>query len=163
MKRRSLPKRGLPQEHDDHPPPEQDAAHHRDHEARLSCWYSDHRSAQRLRRADSSARLENRLMKTATFLQKLPRDTDYLDARLYRVRPSMTLEGWGEGYPKRSLYVVVSGSKLPGLRQPETFIFLADDTGKILDWLECDGSFQGSIDHAKALKNAGYDIVENTP
>jgi hypothetical protein len=64
---------------------------------------------------------------------------------------------------KTSEYIVVSGSNMPGLRYPETYIFLGDDSGEIIDYLECDGSFQGSIDHALALKNAGYTTEDSEP
>lgn len=98
---------------------------------------------------------ENEIRGTATFIRQLPREGLPVDARLFRVDPPMT--DWNETTTFE--YVVVSGSRVPELRQPETYLFGADEHGKILDWLELDGSFQGDVDHVKALNNAGYRVV----
>ena len=42
---------------------------------------------------------------------------------------------------------------------PETYIFPANDKGEITDWGELDGSFKGDLDHAQALRNAGYEVT----
>jgi hypothetical protein len=86
MEERSLPERGLPQKHDDdHSPQEYDAADYRDSSARLSCWYSDARSAFRLRRADPSARLEDGFMtKNERFR------LEYVSTILYRIGYRLT-------------------------------------------------------------------------
>lgn len=44
--------------------------------------------------------------------------------------------------------------------QPETYIFGADENGKVLDWGELDGSQRGTTDHALVLGFAGYEIQE---
>jgi len=56
-------------------------------------------------------------------------------------------------------YVVVSAVKnrrtdIDG----ETLIFGSDETGKIKSFLELPGSYNGGMDHQKALNDAGYDI-----
>lgn len=99
-------------------------------------------------------------MKTATFLRQLDREDDRINARLYRLSEPMTGYDWSKDSDLRSEYVVVSGSTMFGEDRPETYIFLANESGEITNWTECDGSFQGSIDHARALSNAGYMIVE---
>ena len=43
--------------------------------------------------------------------------------------------------------------------KPETYIFPTNSNGKVLDWLELDGSFQGAMDISKALRNGGYEEV----
>lgn len=43
----------------------------------------------------------------------------------------------------------------------ETFIFGANGAGEIIDWGELEGSYQGGSDHARALRNAGYEIEED--
>jgi hypothetical protein len=40
---------------------------------------------------------------------------------------------------------------------PETYIFASDKKGNITDWGELDGSFRGDLDHAEALRLAGYE------
>ncbi len=42
---------------------------------------------------------------------------------------------------------------------PETFIFPATDTGKVIDWLALDGSYRGGLDHKTALSGAGYELL----
>jgi len=41
---------------------------------------------------------------------------------------------------------------------PETYIFPADETGEIQQFSELTGSFQGGMDHKRALLGAGYEI-----
>ena len=53
-------------------------------------------------------------------------------------------------------FVVTSGAYVFGI--PETYIFGTDENGKIANWGELTGSFRGSINHSKAIKDAGYKI-----
>ena len=53
--------------------------------------------------------------------------------------------------------VVVSASDR--FTSPETYIFPGDAEGNVTSWCELDGSFQGALDHAKALGNAGYTLT----
>ena len=39
---------------------------------------------------------------------------------------------------------------------PETFIFPADKEGNCLNWSQLEGSYQGGLDHIKALNNLGF-------
>lgn len=68
-------------------------------------------------------------------------------AHLYKVNPPH------EGHN----YVIVSATNISG---PETYIFGANKDGQVLNWVELGGSFQGGLDHAEALRNAGYKIGE---
>ena len=70
--------------------------------------------------------------------------------RLYRL--SEPLEGHE--------YVVVSAAV--DMFGPETYIFPSNANGNVTDYLELDGSFKGAIDHAKALRRAGYQEVETS-
>lgn len=108
-------------------------------------------------------------MGTARFIKRLPVDGEpRVDAALYRVDPPMSLEVYvweGEELADTSKlttltsdYVRVSASTLPG--RPETYIFLADDQGDPINWRECEGSIVGELDHAVALKEAGYAVVD---
>jgi hypothetical protein len=54
-------------------------------------------------------------------------------------------------------HVMVSGIYVLG--EPETFIFGASEDGEVLDWIEMDGSFKGAINIARALNDAGYEVV----
>ena len=89
-------------------------------------------------------------MKTATFIKKMEGWRG--DARLFTLDPPMTKYD-GTEIPA----VIVSGVNVIG--EPETYIFPADRDGGGFDFGELDGSFKGAIDHAKALENAGYQIV----
>lgn len=52
-------------------------------------------------------------------------------------------------------YVVVSATIAYG--RPETYIFGADESGNVIDWLELPGSIHGIYCHKTALENAGYE------
>lgn len=67
-------------------------------------------------------------------------------AHLYRVETE-------DGYD----YVVSSGVNTM-FSGPETYLFLADEDGNVLDWMELDGSFRGAIDPEAAVRNAGYEL-----
>ena len=43
---------------------------------------------------------------------------------------------------------------------PETYLFGCDAEGVVQDWRELDGSFRGSLDCDRAVRNAGYEILE---
>lgn len=94
-------------------------------------------------------------MNTATKIRKM---ADWRgDAALYRVDPPMA----------GAEYVVVSAIDT-GLRFPdpitpramqiETYIFAADETGEPSDYQELPGSLKGTLDHADALRAAGYEV-----
>jgi hypothetical protein len=77
-------------------------------------------------------------------------------AALYQVNPPMVSRSWDE--PEKSHdFVIVSSSNVWG--RPETYIFPATRDGKVIDWLEMDGSQKDVYSHNTVLWNAGYDIV----
>lgn len=86
------------------------------------------------------------MSKTATQIHKRLQEMSG-DARLYQL--SEPHEG--------NEYVVVSG--ISNNWGTETYIFPADASGEITDWGELYGSFKGSIDHAEALRGAGYEVA----
>ena len=67
-------------------------------------------------------------------------------AALYRLEPP--LDG--------NELVAVSATSRFGC---ETYIFPANDRGEVTDWGELDGSYRGGLDHAEALRRAGYEIA----
>lgn len=73
------------------------------------------------------------------------------DARLYHVEPPL------DGYD----YVIVSAvpSWFDTMR-PETYIFPANENGEEINMSELSGSFKGDMDHARALRGAGYEVTE---
>ena len=94
---------------------------------------------------------------TATYIKRVLGATG--DMRLYRLDPPIS----GEDYEGRSLtfeHVVVSATVVPFGSGPETYIFGCDSEGESIDYGELDGSFRGGLDHAQALRNAGYEIKE---
>lgn len=42
----------------------------------------------------------------------------------------------------------------------ETYIFGATEDGEVADWGELPGSLKGTLDHADALREAGYEVQE---
>lgn len=67
--------------------------------------------------------------------------------RHYRVSPKL----------RGHRYVIVSTAVVP-FSGPETYVFGADEGGKIVDWIELKGSFRGRLDHDEALSRAGYSV-----
>jgi hypothetical protein len=69
------------------------------------------------------------------------------EARLYQLDPPLN------GHK----YVVVSATVVD-YSGAETYIFGADRDGRVTDWGELPGSFQGGTDHEGALRNVGYEV-----
>lgn len=59
-------------------------------------------------------------------------------------------------------YVIVSAIDLQLVRYggSETYMFAATPQGGVKDWMQLPGSFEGGKDIPRALRNAGYEIVE---
>jgi hypothetical protein len=98
-------------------------------------------------------------MKTATKIKDL--DDFRGDASLYRLSIPLSVDHWNEDseeITKSYRYVIVSAAVAP-FSGPETFIFGSNKKGQIVDWMELAGSFRGALDHAEALRGAGYDLV----
>jgi len=96
-------------------------------------------------------------MKTATKIRNL---TDWRgDAALYRTEPP--LDG--------NEYVIVSAIDRalrgsiplgePRSMQIETYIFAANIQGESFIFSELSGSMKGTLDHAEALREAGYEVA----
>jgi hypothetical protein len=96
-------------------------------------------------------------MGTATLVKRnLPGATGV--AHLYRLDPPVADTAWG-GNPNDTFeFVRVSATVVPG-SGPETYIFPADETGAVIDWGELPGSYRGGLDHAEALRGAGYEVA----
>ena len=91
-------------------------------------------------------------MKTATFKKRLETFTG--DAALYELSEPLKPYAIDENDSEYN-YVVVSAAIAWG--GPETYIFGADESGNVLDWLELPGSIRGIYCHKTALENAGYE------
>ena len=122
-----------------------------------------------------------KIVKTATFIKTISGSRADADMRLYKLSEPMQKEVGEEGDDGYKYeYVVVSAIPNVGgmaaemdailmlmtstpkgvIGGPETYIFGADVHGTIVSWMDLPGSFKGSMDHAKALRNAGYEIME---
>ena len=83
--------------------------------------------------------------KVATFVRNLAGFTGH--AALYRLTPPL----------ERHAHVVVSAT-VAMFSGPETYIFAANAKGKVTKWGELPGSYRSGLDHAKALRGAGYEV-----
>ena len=104
-------------------------------------------------------------MKTATRIKEM---TSWKgNAALYKLSEPMDQERYdddGNETVVKHAHVIVSAVRVEFEgNKPETYIFGANEDGEIANWGELSGSFKGGLDHAKALKNAGYEIVEAKP
>jgi hypothetical protein len=73
------------------------------------------------------------------------------DARLYRCE--------GGELPEYVVVSAVTTLQVGSLDGPETYIFPADADGKVTRWFELVGSQKDTLDHAKALRDAGYEVA----
>ena len=85
------------------------------------------------------------------------------DVKLYHVEPSVTYpavnpdSGEWDDEGGHTEYVAVSAVNVE-YSGPETYIFPADEQGEILSWCELTGSYRGGLNHALALRRAGYTV-----
>jgi hypothetical protein len=84
-------------------------------------------------------------VKTATFVKNLTGWDG--DARLYKCEPPL------DGHD----HVIVS-AVVALFSGPETYIFPSNAQGEPKDYGELTGSFRGALDHAEALRGAGYEV-----
>lgn len=106
-------------------------------------------------------------MSTATLVKgSLPKFRG--DAALYRLDPPLVQTHYRGDEPDESHeYVIVSAidntemMAFSGLDLDwrETYIFPATPDGEVADWGELDGSVKGTLDHADALRGAGYEVI----
>lgn len=92
-------------------------------------------------------------MKTATLIGSFDEGLNKnVKQSLYKMKPPHN------GYEyviASSLFEVVGRHQLN-----ETYLFGADEEGKILDWCELEGSMKGTQSHAEALNEAGYCVID---
>ena len=89
--------------------------------------------------------------KTAKHIKDIKSDGPASQA-LYKLDPP--LEDY-DGKPRE--FVVVSA--VTTYSGPETYLFPANESGKIVDWGEMGGSYRGGLSHQQALENAGYTML----
>jgi hypothetical protein len=79
-------------------------------------------------------------------------------AALYRLSEPLKGYDWGdEPGPPQYEYVVVSAA-VATFSGAETYIFGSNERGEVVSWTELRGSMRGTLDHAAALENAGYQV-----
>ena len=84
-------------------------------------------------------------MKKATFVKRLDGRGE---GRIYKLSPRLG----------KFTYVWVSAANVLS-SGPETYIFGCNAKGEVKEWGELEGSFRGALDHERALRNAGYEVV----
>ena len=105
-------------------------------------------------------------MKTATQVPMKSKTDFRSDARVYKLDPPLV--GW-DNIAEMNMeheYVVVSAAtgypstvEVAANLGHETYIFASDKDGNITSWTELEGSYEGGLDHARALAGAGYDVL----
>ena len=83
----------------------------------------------------------------ATYIRDLPKWNS--DARLYKLDQPAQFGG-DDGEVVRFTHVAVSAIHVGQI--PETFVFAADTSGKVISWSELPGSFRGALHHDRALR-----------
>ena len=91
-------------------------------------------------------------MKTAKLVRVIEGWTG--DARLYQL--SEPIEHRDD---EKTEYVIVSATVAP-FSGPETYIFPSNSDGEVENWGELEGSYRGGLDHAEALRGAGFEVIE---
>lgn len=96
--------------------------------------------------------------KVATEIRKLESFTG--DARLFQLSEPIPWDyDWETQQDKSSTEFVVVSATIAPYSGPETYIFPADEAGEVISWSELSGSYRGGLDHAEALRGAGYEVV----
>ena len=90
-------------------------------------------------------------MKTAKFIKDVSENFTGT-AKLFSVNPPV------EDYDGNKYDYVVASGTIAMFSGAETYIFPSDENGNVISWGELDGSFRGSINCEKAIKNMGYVI-----
>ncbi len=85
------------------------------------------------------------------------------DQKLYRLDPPLRVDRVFNG-ARWVEYILVSAAVVPEhlstFNGPEVLIFVANYNGSILSKVDLPGSYRGGLDHAEALRRAGYEVVE---
>ena len=81
------------------------------------------------------------------------------EGRVYRVEPPIKANRYAVADDEQASFDHVWVSAVvASYSGPETYIFGSDTDGNVLDWCELEGSFKGGLDHAEALRGAGYEV-----
>ena len=75
--------------------------------------------------------------------------------RLYRLS-----EPIDDGEGGTTDYVIVSAKVVDIIYRPETYIFPARADGSVINFTDLPGSFDGAVDHDRAIREAGWTLVE---
>jgi hypothetical protein len=83
------------------------------------------------------------------------------EQRFFYLDPPLKDEDYGFSDGAEHQWVIVSAVTTPSRYGggPETFIFPADASGQLTSYGNLPGSYQGGLDHLKALALAGYEDV----
>lgn len=92
----------------------------------------------------------------ATFVRR--RDVPGADQRLYKLEPPLIYRRDSYGRPITTEYVVVSATVMQPINRCETYIFAANEEGRIIDWCALSESQNHILDHAQVLRDAGYEV-----
>lgn len=98
-------------------------------------------------------------MKTATQIPNPNESYFGGDARLYKLSEPVeytTLNYESRKYETLDTSHVIVSAVNALYTGPETYIFPANENGKLIDWMELPGSFRGDQDHHRALAGLGY-------
>jgi len=95
-------------------------------------------------------------MNQAVFVKNLEGWTG--DARLYTLLPPLVAIDYDGKTVETHGFVIVSAT-VAMFGGPETYIFPATEDGRCKSFGELEGSYSGGLDHAEALRGAGYEVV----
>ena len=95
-------------------------------------------------------------MKQAVFVKNLEGWTG--DAKLYKMLPPLVATDYDDKTVETHEFVIVSAA-VAMFSGPETYIFPATEDGEAKNYSEMEGSYRGGLDHAEALRGAGYEAV----
>lgn len=84
------------------------------------------------------------------------------EAAAYEIDPPVEFTDWERDAPGKTRYLIVSSVDFRDLGLPirETAVFVAEKAGDTYEVIAADmlDSYEGWCDHARALRNAGYEI-----
>ena len=85
-----------------------------------------------------------------TKIRDLPDSATGARRALYKLDPPYEVRDWDGEVECVAEFVVVSAVNAM-FTGPETYIFPADETGRVTSWAELEGSYRGGYDHEQAI------------
>lgn len=83
------------------------------------------------------------------------------DVGLYKLDPPYKYKRDYDDDGERTVEYVAVSAVFAMFSGKETYIFPANEKGEITSWGELEGSYRGDLNHDRALRGLGYEVIHN--